>query len=61
MKAKVSIVKDSLGYYATITLKQPLLSIIHDTLYTVNHTSKGQLKRKVIQFCGELNLDYEFI
>jgi hypothetical protein len=61
MKTKVTIVTDVGGYYAIIDFQQPFLGVYDDTLLTINHASKGLLKRKVIQFCAALNLEVEFI
>jgi hypothetical protein len=60
MKAKITIHKHDGGFFAEIKIKHDFLSGGH-ALISKDHASKGQLKRKVFQFCGELNLDCEFI
>jgi hypothetical protein len=63
MKAKVEIkyTNDTEGYWATIEIKHKVLWNGFSCLMTEGHKSKGQLKRKVIQFCAALNLEIEWI
>ena len=56
MKAKIRFYKYYNGYAGVIEIDHPLLDNIHNTLITKTHSSKGQIKRKLIQFCDELNL-----
>lgn len=62
MKAIVEIYKFGTGYQCEIKIQHDLFSMYGSMgLYTKEHKSKGQLKRKVIQFCSQLNLDIEWI
>lgn len=62
MKARVGIEKYyEGGYSAFITIDHDLFRFGQETLTTKTHKSKGELKRKVIQFCSQLNLEVEFI
>ena len=60
MKAIVEIEQSMTGtYWAIITINHDML--LSNSLETIYHKSKGQLKRKVIQFCADLNLEVEWI
>jgi hypothetical protein len=62
MKATAEIVKSTSGrYWGEVIIHHELIDEDHSVLFTVNHESKGQLRRKVIQFCAALNLEVEFI
>lgn len=65
MKATVKIVESDINspdkFYAEIKVKHPFLASGSNKLVTTLHSSKGQLQRKVIQFCGALNLNTEWI
>jgi hypothetical protein len=60
MKAKAKFLKDGKEYWGVIGIEHPLL-ISGGMLLTVNSQKKGELRRKVIQFCAALNLDLEWI
>jgi hypothetical protein len=61
MKAEITIYKstDVGGYYAGIKIFHPFIELEQEILSTTQ-VSKGQVKRKAIQFCGDLGLDYKF-
>ena len=60
MKSEVYILENKYGeFYAVIHFVHALIKEPAD-LTTNSHKSKGQLKRKVIQFCSQLNLEVEF-
>jgi len=59
MKAMVGITQCEEGFIAFIEIKHNLLE--SGLICSEIHHSKGQLKRKVIQFCGELGLEIEWI
>jgi len=61
MKAQVWIEGADGCWFAYVKIRHDFISEHWCTIATVDHKSKGQLKRKVIQFCGELNLEVEFI
>lgn len=61
MKATVRIFKYGVGYCAKIEINNDFLSGHERTIFSKTHYSKGQLKRKVIQFCGEMNLEVSII
>jgi hypothetical protein len=60
MKATVEIEKGWSGYFATISINSGFINE-NCPLLTESCASKGQLKRKICQFCGDLNLEYEII
>ena len=60
MKVTVSIYEIDGEFIANIFIEHPLLNDGWDFVATTKHKSKGQLKRKVIQFCSQLNLEVEF-
>ena len=60
MKATVEIEQCHMGFYAVIKIDSKFLDADHH-LETDFCASKGQLKRKICQFCGDLNLEYEII
>lgn len=59
MKIKVSFIRSWSGCVAIMEIQHPFLS--EHSFRSVEHKSKGELKRKVIQFCSALNLDVEWI
>lgn len=59
MKAEVKIIQNKHGFYALIAIKHEFL--YPEQLQSEYHKSKGQLKRKAIQFCADLNLECEFV
>lgn len=62
MKAEVEIVSDprSVGYFGEIKIINKFIEGGHSYIYTETNLSKGQLRRKVIQFCSSLNLEVEW-
>jgi DNA-directed RNA polymerase delta subunit len=60
MKAEVRIYQDKIGFYAEIKIKHDFLDL-DQAIESRYHNSKGQLKRKVSQFCADLNLECEFV
>lgn len=60
MNVKVKIIEQN-GYWAVMTIKNNFLDGMNNYIETELHKSKGQLKRKVIQFCDELNLEIEWV
>jgi hypothetical protein len=61
MRALVRIKEITPKFYAVIYFVHDLIDEPCNFITTTNHTSKGQLKRKVIQFCSELNMEVWFI
>jgi hypothetical protein len=61
MKAVVSIEQDNEGFFAQISFIHDFIDIQCNDIASVTQKSKGELKRKVIQFGAALNLDVEFI
>ena len=59
MKASIKILKYGKTYLAEIIIHHDLIAN-DQSIFTKKHLSKGELKRKVIQTCNALNLDYEF-
>ena len=59
MKAIVNIVNTGTGYYADIEIEHDFVGRFLLSSKTIK--SKGETKRKAIQFCDALNLQYEFV
>lgn len=57
MKAEITIYRGVVGFFAEIEITHEFLNEAQ-ILTSRYHKSKGQLKRKAIQFCADLNLDY---
>lgn len=60
MKAEIKICKLTKGYYGAIHITHDLLNG-KQVVFTKTNKSKGEVKRKAIQFCGDLNLEYEML
>lgn len=60
MRATVEIFKNTNKFYFGI-IKIKHNFIISGELRTELNSSKGQLKRQIIQFCGRLNLEVEWV
>lgn len=61
MKAKIEIRGEVGCWFARIEIVHNLIIGEYSTIETTTHKSKGQLKRKTIQFCSQLNLEMEFV
>jgi hypothetical protein len=62
MKAEAEIYKNQEQKFGCeLKIIHPSLSCGSSMVFMELNKSKGQLKRKVIQFCSQLNLDVEFI
>ena len=60
MKAEIRIFKfNKTEYQCEIKIRHDFFSQYGDTLFSKAQAGKGQLKRKAIQMCGELGLEYE--
>lgn len=60
MKAEITIFKCSFGWYCDIKIQHAFLEG-YQTVTSRIHKSKGEVKRKAIQFCSDLNLEYEMV
>jgi len=55
MKAKVDFIRSWSGYTAIINIEHPFLAKGFNFVRSIESKSKGELKRKAIQFCSDLN------
>lgn len=58
MKVKVSFIRSWSGYVAIMEIQHSFLQ--EHSFRSKEHKGKGELKRKVIQFCSDLNLEVEW-
>lgn len=61
MKAKADMIEVEGKYCCAIYIEHDLLRFGGADVMTKYHKGKGELRRKVIQFCAALNLDLEWI
>ena len=60
MKAEIKIYQCAGVYFAEIEIQHDFLAS-KQILISRSHISKGQVKRKAIQFANQLGLDYEMV